>query len=317
MKKVFLKIILSLSALAIIFVSCKRVESLSPSISTSEETSATTQASDANSVSSNLEGAINDVNTLLAGGTPSGRVDMAYASPSIAHNASNVKIMNYNSTLMYSDGSYRSGSIKVELSPNVVHFYDKGAIYTISYLGYSVRERSGISTTLTGTHTVTNVSGGLPTNYWLNNTTYTGGNIIHKVRGNMKINFSGTDSTRTWVVTRKMTWSKDSTVGINYTVEGDSVVSTKSLSKVEVCGINRAGNIFYSQLAVPFVVNKVKCSSKYPYISGTKVHTLITSKGNITATTTLLNSDSDACSDGYSLVITNSLGVVKTKTVTW
>jgi hypothetical protein len=318
MKKNILCITL-ISSIMLAISSCKKAEVVSPTISASEESTATTQASDGNSVSANIDGAINDVNTLLAGGTPTGRVDMTYASPTIVAISTTSKTLNYNSSIAFADGGYRSGSIKVELSSKNKYFYEKGAVYTVTYYGYAVREKSGVSTTLTGTHIVTNVSGGLPTKFWLNNTTFTGGSIIHKVRGNMSINFDGSETSRDWIVARKITWSKDSTVGINYFVEGDTTISTANLSfsNVEIAGTNRAGNSFYTQLTTPLVVNKTKCSSKFPYISGSKLHTLVTAKGNITATTTFLNTDNDACSDGYSLSITNSLGLTKTKTVNW
>jgi hypothetical protein len=143
------------------------------------------------------------------------------------------------------NGIIRSGTITVTNTGNKP-WHEAGAQLTIQYTNLKVTEvLSGYVYTLNGTHTVTNVTGGLA---WqvvagvVTNTT-----VTHTIQSsNMQITFpNGTE--RNWTVDRNRTWSNAGGL-LTVTVSSDNGNNTET-------GTNRFGDAFTNSIPSPIIGN--------------------------------------------------------------
>jgi hypothetical protein len=192
----------------------------------------------------------------------------------------------------------RSGSVLISI-PAGVHWKDAGAAVTITYNNLKiVRKADNKSITINGTHTLTNVSGGLVRN--LPNSQ----EIVHTLTSdNMSITFDdGTQ--RTWKVAHKRVFSYSG--GLVIATTGMHTEGTET--RIAEWGTDRFGHTFTTAITEPL---RIKQDCNFRLTSGQVTH----ATSGITATVTFgLNADGIATTCPgtghyfYKLVITGPNG---------
>lgn len=242
--------LLSVLALTIFttFTACKK----DSKTSTDSTTELATHADDENQVSGQIDAVSNDATlTIESSSAYSGRVQNPPYSPCDAtvsfDSASSPKklTITYNGTSC--NGSYkRTGTVVISM-PSNVHWKDQGAAITITYQNLKVvRLSDNKSITINGSHTITNVSGGLLFNLSTQQT------IVHTVSSSgMSITFDD-GSQRTWQVATRRTFTYDN--GIVLTITGNnSIGNTEGIAE---WGTNRFGHEFMTTITKPLIIRQ-------------------------------------------------------------
>lgn len=256
--------------LGLVFASCRRDRMKSDSTEPDETAAFSQHSSDVNSTNNNADISMNDAETALTESSLSGfrmasNTSICNATIDTTQLASLKKIViTYNGNSC--DGlRNRTGVITLQLIAGT-KWKDAGAVLSITYTNFKVTVlSSGKSTTLNGTHIVTNVSGGIVAHIGLapNPTT-----IVRKIRAtNMSVTFDD-GTVRSWSAARKRTWTGAAGVATSLTVEGDTILG--GVANTEVWGTNRAGKAFTTSMTTPLVVNS-SCGWFSP-VSGKKTH---------------------------------------------
>jgi len=199
----------------------------------------------------------------------------------------------------------RTGTVIITM-PVGQHWKDEGATATITVDALKItRKRDNKSIVLSGTKTITNVSGGLLKDLAGLQT------ITHTISGNLKIDFDNGTS-RTWNVSKLRVFTYDN--GIVITTTGTHSDGTNST--IAEWGTNRFGDSFTSLISVPKVIRQ---DCDFRLVSGQ--NTLILNKG-IAVITYGLDSTGEPTGcpgvDGsyyFKLVFTGDNG--KTYTIIW
>jgi len=196
----------------------------------------------------------------------------------------------------------RSGSIIISI-PAGVHWKDVGATLTVTYNSFKIiRKADNKSITINGTHTLTNVSGGLVRSLPDSQP------IVHTITSNnMSITFNdGTQ--RTWQVARKRVYSYSG--GLVISITGTHTEGTQT--NIAEWGTDRFGRSFSTAITEPLVI-KQDCA--FRLTSGQVLHT----RTGVTATVTFgLNAAGNAISCPgtghyyYKLVVTGPNGISHT-----
>jgi hypothetical protein len=242
--------LLPVAALALLatFTSCKKEASKTSDSSTE----LTTHADDQNRVSTQLDAVSNDASLAVESSAAySGRVqnppftlcDATAVFDSVS--SPRTVTITYNGTSC--NGNYtRTGTVVVTL-PSSVHWKDQGASITLNYQNLKVtRLADNKSITINGSHTITNVTGGLLFN--LSN----GQSIIHTVSSSgMTITFDD-NTQRTWQVATRRTFTYNN--GIVLTITGNSTVG--NTEGVAEWGTNRFGHDFMTTITQPLVIRQ-------------------------------------------------------------
>jgi hypothetical protein len=200
----------------------------------------------------------------------------------------------------------RSGSISVQLpyiSGAVVRWHVPGASITLTFNNYKVTRLSDMkSLTFNGTHTITNVNGGLLVNI-------TSGNpIVHKIRANMQLTFDD-NTNRTWQAARTRTFSIANNI-VSEQITGDTTIS--NYNNVAMWGTNRAGTNFYISIPTPVVENVFGGTCLYKPLSGVRVHNGLAHPVTVTyGVDTNGNPVTTGCPYGWKANWTNGQGVAK------
>jgi hypothetical protein len=311
MKKMFLNLPIMLIAVsALMFSSCKKDNS-----GTTEDDSIS--AADVASVTNAVDQTSDDAAT-VAGMTYSfsGKTESFGQWFTIYHNGwpvcgsttidtgGNTITINYDgSTACH--GVIRSGSITVTIPGNET-WKNAGAILTVNY---NVKFTDAVtlgSYTLTGTHTITNETGGLA---WeiVAQIPQSVDSVAHKIYStNMEVTFPN-GQTRQWNVDRIRSWSGSGQT-ITYTVQSDGGNNTET-------GMNRFGNNFTNAIAVPIAANNQTGCVWKPF-QGTFVHTV-----NGKTTTVVYGTNSSGtpigsptiCGDGYYITVNNGVSTTRTR----
>jgi hypothetical protein len=146
------------------------------------------------------------------------------------------------------NGSYkRTGTVVVTIPANV-HWKDQGATITVTYQNLKVTRLSdNKSVTINGSHTITNVSGGLLFNLPTLQT------ITHTVGSpGMSITFDD-NSQRTWQVATKRVFAFNSSdTSIVLTITGDKTIG--NTTGIAEWGSNRFGHNFTTTITQPLVI---------------------------------------------------------------
>lgn len=307
MKKVILSLSTLVIASSILFTSCKTKEVTPTSeVSASETSVSTTFANDNNNVESNVDDAMNDISAQLSG---SARLDAettcTVSSVTVAGTKLQRKIT-YDGSVCDRTKSSRSGTIIITLQSGT-DFKDRGATYTVEYQTYAVTINNK-TLTMTGTHTVTNITGGLPRFVLSNPKEFP--LVEHSIiSSDMTITFDTTKTARVWNVARKVSYGNiDGSLGL--TISG--LGSADGYSNLVTWGVNRFGNKFYNQINTP-IVSSSKCGFRFP-IAGERKHTLELSDGKIENTANV-SLGSDGCGNGIKLKIKNKNGKEKNVTI--
>lgn len=137
----------------------------------------------------------------------------------------------------------RTGTVTVSMPANTT-WKTAGATITLTYNNLVVtRTLDNKSITINGSHTITNVTGGLLTNL------STSGPITHAVASNgMSVKF-GNETARTWKVSRDQTYSYNN--GIVLTITGTHTEG--NVTGIAEWGTNRFGREFTSVISEPLV----------------------------------------------------------------
>lgn len=174
----------------------------------------------------------------------------------------------------------RSGTVTITL-PIGQRWKDQGATATITIDALTItRNRDGKKIVLSGTKTITNVSGGLLKDLATLQT------ITHTITGSLKIEFESGLS-RTWNVSKQRVFSYDN--GIVITTAG--TYSDGTDNNIAEWGTDRFGDPFKSLISAPKVIRQ---DCDFRLVSGQ--NTLLLSKGTAVITYGLdVNGDPTGC----------------------
>jgi hypothetical protein len=312
MKRIILYAASLLIAGTFLLSSCKKKEDITPDntstdVTASDATVSSTSTNDNNNVDGDIDDVMSDISTQIDG---SARIDAESAcgiqSATITGENKKVKIT-YDGTYCLAARASRSGTVIVTLTKGN-DFSEKDAQYTVEYQGYVVTQ-GGKTLTLTGTHTVINVSGGLPRYVITKPLLYTSVELL--VTGTMKLTFDTTSISRDWFVSRKITYGNSNDI-LSLTISGTGIAG--GYTDLVTWGTNRFGDQFYNRITTPIVSNST-CGFRYP-IAGERVHILLLADGAIT-NTVAVTVGSDGCGNGVKVKIKNKNGKEKDITITF
>ncbi|MBI5217300.1 MAG: hypothetical protein HY958_00020 [Bacteroidia bacterium] len=167
----------------------------------------------------------------------------------------------------------RTGTIKFTKKVSTP-WRDAGAFLKLTFINFKVTKvATNKSLTLNGTHTFTNVSGGLIKQLGISILTP----VIHRISGTMQATFDD-NSTRTWNVARQRTWT--GTFG-QYVVTVEGYGSEGTYTNLVTWGTNRNGEVFYTQINQE-LIHKQTCG--WDPVTGIKKHSIPSYDKSVTAT---------------------------------
>lgn len=140
----------------------------------------------------------------------------------------------------------RTGSVVVTMPANI-HWKDQGAAITVTYQNLKVTRLSdNKSITINGSHTITNVSGGLLFNL------STQQSITHTISSDgMTITFDD-GSQRVWKIARRRVFTYNN--GLVLSITGDHTDGSKT--GIAEWGLNRFGHAFTTSIKEPLVIRQ-------------------------------------------------------------
>ena len=272
MKKKILLCLASTLFLVAIFTACKKENGAS----NNNTTEASTQSDDQERVSSEVDAVANDADVAVETSTSfTGRYTQAQVNPicdaTIAFDTvSNPRTITitYNGSNCWGNKT-RTGSVVIAMAQGV-HWKNAGAAITITFQNLKItRVSDNKSITLNGSHTYTNVSGGLLINL------PTLGTITHSITSsNMSITFDD-NSQRTWQVSKQRVFTYNN--GVVITTTGTH--TDGAITGIAEWGLNRFGHAFTSSIVTPLVIRQ---DCNFRLVSGEVKHTT----PNVTATAT-------------------------------
>lgn len=259
------------------FTACKKDSSQKATDPTIELTA---QSDDQSQVSNETEAVENDADLAVESSSNfSGRMQSPQSLICDATITSDTTSNPRTITITY-NGNTCSGSrtrtgVVVLSMPAGMHWKDAGAVLTINYQNLKITRTSDHkSITINGTHTITNVSGGLLINLPALQS------ITHTIASsNMTITFDD-NTQRVWQVARKRVFTYDN--GVVITITGNH--TDGSNTQIAEWGINRFGHAFTTSITAPLVIRQ---DCEFRLTSGAVQH-----QGIATATATFgLNAD--------------------------
>ena len=264
MKTRILSLALATFAFSFLFTACQKEASNINTTDFTDESS--THSDDQSRFSGEVDAVANDANILLestAGitGRPGDLNSLICDADITVDTAANPRTITitYNGSNCLGNRT-RTGVIVISMAQGV-RWSQAGAAISITYQNYKVtRTRDNKSIIINGTHTLTNVSGGLLINLPVLNT------ITHTITSsNMSVTFdNGTQ--RTWQVARQRVYTFSN--GVNVTISGTHAEG--GVTGIAEWGQNRFGRPFTTVIAEPIVL-KSDCSFRAG--SGKVVHT--------------------------------------------
>lgn len=271
MKKSILYLSVITLSLGFFAISCKK----DSAATTDSSAQVTTQADDQSRVSTETDAVTNDANASLeVSPSISGRTDgfqgLICDATIVADTVNSVRTITitYNGTNC-SGTRTRTGVVVISI-PAGVYWKNAGAVVTISYQNLKITRLSdNKSITINGTHTLTNVSGGLLVNLPTLKT------ITHTIASsNMSVTFDD-GSQRTWSVARQRVFTYNN--GIVITVTGTHTDGNNT--GIEEWGTTRFGKTFTNSITTPLVVSQ---SCNFRVTSGAIQH--VTSLATVAVT---------------------------------
>ncbi len=306
-----LKLAMLVIVYSFVMTSCKKDKKTMDNMDADETSAFTQQSNDQKNSQDVADLAMNDAEYALAPSSLSGYKTSAYpnlcgASVDTSMITTQKKVViTYTGTTC--DGlRTRSGVVTLQLTTGN-KWRDAGAVLTVTFANFKVTViSSGKSTTLNGTHVITNVSGGIVAHIGLTPNPNT---IVRKIRANNMVITFDDGTVRTWSAARKRTWTGAGGIITSLSIQGDSTLS--GVSNTEVWGVNRAGNAFTTVMNTPLVVNST--CGWYSPVSGKKTHTIGTRISSITfGTDATGNVVSSGCPNHYLINWTSLSGTQKT-----
>ena len=259
-----MKGLLTAAVIGLIFTGCKKNQDngVKPVDDTPQQTMS---ASDQTNVENESNEAMDDANSALQGISSTRSFNFCNVTIDSSQASTGLIVLTYTGNNC-ANTKLRSGSISIQLpyiGGQVRRWRDTSATVTLTFNTYKVTRLSdNKSITLNGTHSITNVSGGLLA-------TITPGNPrVHKIRANLQLTFDdGTQ--RTWQAARTRTYNIANNI-VTDQVTGDTTIN--GYSNVAMWGVNRAGNNFYTSITTPVISNIFGGTCLYKPISGVRVH---------------------------------------------
>ena len=292
-------------ALAVItsFSACKKETSSSSTTDPAPELAA--QADDQSQVSAQVDVIANDANGVLESSASfSGRMQtppVVICDATVVYDSvSNPRTITitYNGDTCHRSYT-RTGTVVLSM-PQSVRWKDAGAAVTVKYQNLKItRTADGKSVTINGSHTFTNVSGGLLVNLASLQS------ITHTISGSMTLSFDN-NTQRSWQVERKRVYTYNN--GIVITISGNG--TDGSTTGIAEWGTNRFGHAFKTIITQPLVIRQ---DCDFRLTAGEIKH-----EGVATATATFgldANGNPTSCPAGryyFKLVWTGPNGTTKT-----
>jgi hypothetical protein len=246
MKKVNLFLGISALLLAVTIISCDKKGSDDDATNFDEEAAA--QSDDQYSFSSQIDAVAADANLVIStNGSLTGREHDVVAGLCNATFTANTAGDPKTVTITYNGANCintysRTGTVTVSMPANTT-WKTAGAVVTVTYNNLVVtRTIDSKSITINGSHTITNVSGGLLVNL-------ANGPITHSVTSQgISVKF-GNETARTWKVSRQQVYSYNN--GIVLTISGTHTEG--NVTGIAEWGTNRFGREFTSVISEPLV----------------------------------------------------------------
>ena len=230
-------------------IACKK-ENSKPAPDSNQQL--TTHADDQNRISSQIDAVANDVSfSIESSAAYSGRMQNTLGLTTCDASVSFDSLSNPRKiTITYSGtncngGFKRTGSVVASMPANV-HWKDQGATITVTYQNLKVtRLADNKSITINGSHTITNISGGLLFN--LSNQS-----ITHDVSSSgLTISFDD-NTQRSWMVANRRVFTYNN--GIVLTIHGNKTIGTTE--GIAEWGVNRFGHDFTTSITQPLVIRQ-------------------------------------------------------------
>lgn len=252
MKKQLLQLPLLLVAFAVLTLSaCKKEDSNDDSVSGEDQSSV---SSSLNSATDDAANAVGGIQTLS--GKTDGLINICGASIDSSNKANGVIVITFNGTDCSGHVS-RTGSITATLENYAggTRWKDAGAVLHLTFDNVKITNTvSGAYHTLNGTHTLTNVTGGLA---WRIVDGLDVGTVTHRHQAtNFTLTFAD-GSVRTWSVYRLRTFTNDGNVR-TVTVSSDHIES--GVAHADAWGTNRNGATFTNAITTPITVTNANAS---------------------------------------------------------
>jgi len=256
MKRYFHLFSVTALSLAVVLSSCKKSNKDAPTDNSAE---IATHADDQSTVSADMDAVTNEINVAMESSTtftgrelspqtpltppPSAPLCNANITYDTANNQRKITITYTGADCL--NGHSRTGVVTVSMATGV-RWKDAGATITVNYQNLKItRLADNKSVTINGTHTITNVSGGLLINL------ATLQSITHTINSSgMSITFDD-GSQRSWQVARKRVYSFVNNEVI-VTISGNHTEGTNT--QIAEWGTNRFGHTFTTSITAPLVV---------------------------------------------------------------
>lgn len=252
MKNQILRLPLLMVAFAVLTLSSCRKEN-----SNDDSLSGEDQSSVSSSLNSSTDDAANAVGGIQAlSGKTEGLINICGATIDSSNKANGVIVVTFNGNDC-SGKVTRSGSITATLENYAggTRWKDAGAVLQLVFDNVKITNNvSGAYHTLNGTHTLTNVTGGLA---WRIVDGLDVGTVTHRHQAtNFTLTFAD-GSVRTWSVDRLRTFTNDGTVR---TVSVSSDHSENGVANADAWGTNRKGDSFVNAIVSPITVTSANAS---------------------------------------------------------
>lgn len=257
MKKILSNISLMLLAIAALTLnSCRKEDA------TDDSQSARDAASVSNALNATDDDAVNAAAQVssISGKTGGAIALNAICGATVTDTGGQEINLSYNGTTNC-EGVIRSGSITIQLTSGA-HWRDVGAVLTITISNLQITDVATAATyTLQGSYTITNESGGLAYNVFVNGAA---GPVVHRHQGNLQVEFANGTS-RTWAIDRTRTYTLTSQNYVNIEL------SSEASGNVESKGTNRFGDNFTNTIQTPIQASNISSCLWKPYV-GTYIH---------------------------------------------
>lgn len=309
MKKQLFKLSLLLTAFAMLTLSsCKKEDTTDDSVSAQDHGNISAAM---NSVSDDATSAVGQVQS-LSGKTEGVVITLCGATVETSDSGNKRILITYDGTTNCG-GIRRNGTVTITLSSGT-HWKDPGAQLTVAFENLQVTSvGTGETYTISGSHTVTNVSGGLA--WQIMNQTVVNTTVIHRHTGQMEITFPD-NSHRTWTLDRTRKFISDNTSGTNIITVS---VYAEGANNVDASGTNRRGDTFSNSILQPITVSSTStaCGNNWMRkpVSGEFKHEVANRSLDIVyGVDSYGNAVTSGCPYGYQITFTKN-GHVRTKVV--
>lgn len=146
-------------------------------------------------------------------------------------------------------GYSRTGTVVISMASGI-HWKDQGAVITVTYQDLKVKRTiDNKSITINGSHSITNISGGLL--YYLPFQP-SGQSVTHTIGGSLTITFDD-NSQRTWEVATRRKFTFENNAFVLSITGNNTIGNTEGIAE---WGTNRFGKAFTTSITQPLVIRQ-------------------------------------------------------------